>query len=183
MAFRNTADISHLWTYFPYDHNFTSDLLHDVESELQRDLLARDTRPTYLKSAELKYKLSDLEAALKTQPISFRVNGYIQLDVNRTIDRDNLLRWFQTTWSPVDGQMGRSATYREWSQQDPAYQRVKVPGEPAVATRGPGKKQVCVRPNPPNMNSLISPCCFDSNLDYALLFRLESRWHPLRFVS
>ena len=72
----------------------TSNSLHDVDSELQRDLLERDTRPPYIRSAELKYKLSDLEAALKTQPIIFRVNGYIQLDVNRAIDRDNLLRWF-----------------------------------------------------------------------------------------
>ncbi len=96
-------------------------MLYDVESELQRDLLARGTRTPDLRSAELKYKLSDLEAALKTQQIIFRVNGYIQLDVYRAIDRDNLLRWFQATWSPVDGQMGRSAAYREWSQQDPAY--------------------------------------------------------------
>jgi len=157
-----------LWTFFFSGHispTITSDLLHDVESELQRDLLARGTRPPYLRSAELKYKLSDLEAALKTKPVCIRVNGYIQLDVNRAIGRDNLLRWFQATWSPVDGQMGRSAAYREWSQQDPAYQRVNVSGEPAVASRGQGKKKVCVRPNPPNLNSLISPCDFYSNLD------------------
>ena len=61
--------------------------------------------------------------------------------------------------------MGRSAAYQEWSQKDPAYQRVNVSGEPAVASRGQGKKKVCVRPNPPNLNSLISPCDFYSNLD------------------
>jgi hypothetical protein len=157
-----------LWTFFFSGHispTITSDLLHDVESELQRDLLARGTRPPYLRSAELKYKLSDLEAALKTKPVCIRVTGYIQLDVHRAIGRDNLLRWFQATWSPVDGQMGRSAAYQEWSQKDPAYQRVNVSGEPAVASRGQGKKKVCVRPNPPNLNSLISPCDFYSNLD------------------
>ncbi len=60
-----------------------------------------------------------------------------------------------------DSECRQAATYREWSQQDPAYQRVKVSGEPAFATRGPGKKQVCVHPNPPNLNSLILPCYFD----------------------
>ena len=105
-----------LWTFFFSGHispTITSDLLHDVESELQRDLLARCTLPPYIQSAELKYKLSDLEAALKTKPICIRVNGYIQMDLKRAIGRDNLLRWFQATWSPVDGQMGRSAAYRE----------------------------------------------------------------------
>jgi len=132
----------------------TSDLLHDVDSELQRDLLERETRPPYIRSAELKYKLSDLETALNKTPITIRVNGYIQLDANRAVDRDKLLRWFQATWSPVDGQLGRSAAYREWSQLDPAYYRhAQVHGEPAVATRGPGKKKVCVfAPNTMKLN-------------------------------
>ena len=179
-ARKGTWHFETLWT-FPFSGHIpptiTSDLLHVVESELQRDLLMRDTRPPYLRSAELKYKQSDLEAALKIRPIIFRVNGYIQFDANRAFDRDKLLRWFQATWSPVDGQMGRSAAYREWSQQDTAYQRVMVSGEPAVATRGPGKKQVCVPPNPPKLNSLISRRIF------ALQFLLESRCLPLQFVS
>ncbi len=83
----------------------------------------------------MKYKLSDLEAALNKNPITIRVNEYIHLDVNRAFERDNLLHWLQATWSPVDGHLGRSPAYSECSQQDPAYQHVKVSGEPALATR------------------------------------------------
>jgi hypothetical protein len=97
----------------------------------------------------LKYKLSDLEAALNKIPITIRVSGYIRLDVNRAVERDNCLRWFQTTWSPVDGQLGRSTEYLEWSRQDPAYQRVKVSGKPALATRGPDRRKVCVHDSLP----------------------------------
>jgi hypothetical protein len=77
----------------------TSDLLHYVDSELQRDLLERNTRPPYIRSAdsELKYKLSDLEEALNKAPITIRVSGYMQMDVNRAVARDDLLRWFQAT--------------------------------------------------------------------------------------
>ena len=138
-----------LWTFpvhIPISPIVTSVLLHEVDSALKRDFLERDTRPPYLKSAELKYKLSDLEAALKKTPRSLHVTGYIQSDTHRAMDRDNLLRWFQATWSPLDGQLVRNDAYREWSIQDTTYQRVKVYGEPAVAARGPGKRQVCVRP-------------------------------------
>jgi hypothetical protein len=71
-ARKGTRHFETLWTFFFSGHispTITSDLLHDVESELQRDLLARCTLPPYITSAELKYKLSDLEAALKTKPI------------------------------------------------------------------------------------------------------------------
>ena len=122
----------------------TSNLLHDVDSELQRDLLERDTRPPCIRSAELKYKLSDLEAALDQNPITIRVSGYIQMDVSRAVERDALLRWFQATWSPVGGQLVRSDEYRKWSRQDPEFHSVKVSGEPAVATRGPGRTKVCI---------------------------------------
>ena len=54
-------------------------------------LLQRDTRLPYIRSAELKYKLSDLEAALNKNPKTIRVSGYIQMDVHRAVDRDALL--------------------------------------------------------------------------------------------
>ena len=95
----------------------TSNLLHDVDSEIQRDFLERNTRPPYIRSAELKCKLSDLEAALNKKPITIRVSGYIQMDVSRAVDRDALLRWFQATWSPVGGQLVRSDEYCKWSRQ------------------------------------------------------------------
>jgi hypothetical protein len=145
-ARKGTWHFETLWT-FPFSRHIspviTSDLLHDVESELQRDLLERDTRPPDIRSAELKYRLSDLEAALHKKPITIRVNGYIQMNVNCAVDSDNMLRWFQATWIPVDGQLGRSAEYREWSRLDPAYRHAQVHGKPAVATRGPGRKKVC----------------------------------------
>jgi hypothetical protein len=147
----------------------TSDLLHDVDSELHRDLLERDIRLPYIRSAELKYKLSDLEAALNKSPITIRVSGYIQMDVNRAVERDGLLRWFQATWSPVGGQLGRSDEYCKWSRQDPEFHRVKVSGEPALATRGPGtpgRRKVCVCPNTPNLDSLIGPSCSHSTVRF-----------------
>ena len=135
------------WTFSgprPTASIVTSGLLVEVDSALTRDLLERETLAAYLRSARLKYKLSDLEIALKRNPITLQVTGYIQSAVNRAIDHDHLLRWFTAEWSPVDGQLGRNDAYREWSQQDPAYRHVQVFGEPAVATRGPNKSKVCV---------------------------------------
>jgi hypothetical protein len=134
-----------LWTFpglLPFPPIITSVFIHEVDSALKRDFLERDTRPPYLKSVELKYKLSDLEAVLNR---SLRVTGYIQSGEGRAIDRDNLLRWFQATWCPLDGQLGQSDTYRKWSYPDQEYRHVLVSGEPALATCGTGKKQVCVR--------------------------------------
>ncbi len=105
-ARKGTWHFESLWKFSfsgPIPLMISSNLLHDVDSQLQRDLLERDTRLPYIRSAELKYKLSDLEAALKKNPITIRVSGYIQMDVHRAVDRDALLRWFQATWSPVGG--------------------------------------------------------------------------------
>jgi hypothetical protein len=110
----------------------TSDLLHNVDSEIQRDLLELDTRPPYIRSAELKYKLSDLEAALNKKPITIRVSGYIQMDVNRAVERDALLRWFQATWSPVGGQLAhrsRTEEVRGAPVQTPGIRGVGGPPE------------------------------------------------------
>ena len=161
-ARKGTWHFESLWKFSssgPIPLMISSTLLHDVDSQLRRDLLERDTRPHNIRSAELKYQLSDLEAALKKNPITIRVSGYIQMDVNRAVDRDALLRWFQATWSPVGGQLVRSDEYCKWSRQDPEFQRVKVFGEPAVATRGPGRTKVCICPNTPNLDSLIGPSC------------------------
>jgi hypothetical protein len=137
-----------LWTFpelLPISPIITSVFLHEVDSALNRDFLERDTRPIYLKSVELKYKLSDLEAALNKTPRTLRVTGYLQSGEGRAVDIDNLLRWFEATWSPVDGPLVRNNDYRQWSQMDPAYRHAQVYGKPAVATRGPGRKTVCVR--------------------------------------
>ena len=122
----------------------TSGLLVDVDSALRRDLLQRETLPPNLRSAQLKYKLSDLEVTLNKKPITLHVTGYIQSTAHRAVELDNLLRWFEADWSPVDGQLIRHQPYRDWSRQDPAYRHVQVSGEPAVATRGPNKSKVCV---------------------------------------
>ena len=85
----------------------TSGLLIELDSALRRDLLERETLPDYIRSAQLKYKLSDLEVALNRNPITIHVTGYIQSPVNRANHRDNLLRWFTAEWTPVDGNLGR----------------------------------------------------------------------------
>ncbi len=42
--------------------------------------------------------------------------------------------------------------------------RAQVHGMPAVATRGPGKRKVCARPDTPNLDSFIWRRSFDSNI-------------------
>ncbi len=81
----------------------------DVDAAIIRDLLAL---PCNLRSAQLKYKVSDLQLALNKPPVSLPVTGYIQSIVHRTVDRDQLLSWFPSTWSPVLGKMGLNAEYK-----------------------------------------------------------------------
>ena len=83
----------------------TSDCLVVVDDALTRDLLERDTRPPYLRSAKLKYKYSDLRLALSTPPRSLPLTGYIQSEKNHAVDIDILI--------PVSGQLGRLAAYRD----------------------------------------------------------------------
>ena len=119
--------------------------LNELESAFKRDVVERTTFPIHTRNVEIKYKLSDLELALHNPPHQLPITGYIQSERQKKIDSGNLLRWLQARWSPVDNQLVRNNTYREWSRMDPAYRHAQVHGEPAVATRGPGRKQVCVR--------------------------------------
>ncbi len=120
-------------------------LLEELDSLLKRDLVERPTFPAHTSYVELKFKLSDLEMVLANACTKLPVTGYIQLAPHYNIESGNLLRWFEANWSPVDGQLIRNNDYRQWSQMDPAYRHAQVYGKPTVATRGPGKKQVCVR--------------------------------------
>ncbi len=95
-------------------------------------MLELETLPASLRSAQLKYKLADLEVALNRTPITLRVTGYIQPAAHRAIGRDNLFRWFAAEWTPVDGNLGLHQPYRDWSQHDLAYRHVQVSGEAAV---------------------------------------------------
>ena len=119
-------------------------LLSELDSAFKRDVLERDTFPPNTRSVEIKYKLSDLEVVINNPSIQLPITGYIQSETHHKVASSNLHRWFQANWSPVDGQLGRNAAYRDWSRQDPAYRHVQVSGEPAVATRGPNKNKVCV---------------------------------------
>jgi hypothetical protein len=42
-------------------------LLEELDSLLKRDLVDRSTFPTYISSVELKYRLSDLEVAVRKE--------------------------------------------------------------------------------------------------------------------
>ena len=77
-----------------------------VDDALTRELLERDTRPPFLRSAELKYKYSDLRLALSIPPRSLPLTGYIQTEKNHAVDIDILL--------PISGQLERLAAYRNW---------------------------------------------------------------------
>ena len=73
----------------------------NVDAAIIHDLLGHTALPCNLRSAQLKYKLSDLQLALNKSPVSLPVAGYIQSIVHRAVDRDQLLSWFPATWSPV----------------------------------------------------------------------------------
>ncbi len=96
---------------------------------------------------------------MNSPPNQLPVTGYIQSERQEKIDSSNLLRWLQANWSQVDGQLVRNDAYWQWSRLDPAYRHTQVHGKPAVATRGPGRKQVWFCPNTPNLDSLIGPRC------------------------
>ena len=112
---------------------------------MKRDLVEHPTFPIKTSNVELKFKLSDLEVVLANACTKLPVTGYIQSAPHYNIDSCNLHRWFEANWSPVDSQLVRNNDYRQWSQMDPAYRHAQVYGKPAVATRGLGRKQVCVR--------------------------------------
>jgi hypothetical protein len=120
-------------------------LLEELDSLLKRDLVERPTFPAHTSNVELKFKLSDLDVVLTNACTKLPVTGYFQSAPHYNIDSGNLLRWFEANWSPVDGQLVWYDDYRKWSQMDPAYRSAQVYGKPAVATRGPGRRQVFVR--------------------------------------
>ncbi len=154
--------------------------LDELESAFIRDVVERTTFPMYTINVDIKYKLADLEDAFNDPQNQLHVTGHIQSRRQTKIDSSNLLRWFQATWSPIDGQLVRNDAYRDWSRPDPAYRHAQVHGEPAVATRGPGKKKVCVRPNPQNLNSLISPSSIRVLTCICLTYRPPARPLPQR---
>ena len=86
-------------------------MLVGVDDALKRDLLERTTLPPLLRNALLKYKISDLQLALRSSPITLPVTGYIQSLPHRAVDLDQLLCRFPATWSPVVGNLGRDEAY------------------------------------------------------------------------
>jgi hypothetical protein len=76
----------------------------------------------------VKYKLFDWELARTKTPIQRPVQGYIQSDKQRAIDRgyDSLKIWFDAKWSPVQNQLRRDSIYLAWVQDDLAYGHVLV---------------------------------------------------------
>jgi hypothetical protein len=136
---------THMVGYTPVPDNDRSNVMDELETAFKRNVVERPTFPTNTRNVEIKYKLSDLDFALNNPPNQLPVTGYIQSERQKKIESGNLHRWFEANWSPVDGQLVRNDDYRQWSQMDPAYRHAQVYGKPAVATRGPGRKQVCVR--------------------------------------
>ncbi len=55
--------------------------------------MGRETRQVYLRSAQLKYKLSDMAVGMHKSLFQLRVTGYIQSDYHHNIDHDNWIRW------------------------------------------------------------------------------------------
>jgi hypothetical protein len=66
-ACKGTWHFKALWAFLgtrPTAPIVTSDFLVEVDSVLRRDLLEQETCPAHLRSAQLKYKLSDLKEVL-----------------------------------------------------------------------------------------------------------------------
>ena len=113
-------------------------VLDELESEISRDLLERQSMPRFLTNIELRYSVADWE--LTNIPMVLSVDGYIQSDKGHAVDHDNVNRWIPADWIPVENQLRRDPTYKRWSEFTPAFQHVQVYGEPAVARGGPNKK-------------------------------------------
>ena len=115
--------------------------LEELDSEICRDLLERQTRPRFLTNIELRYSLESLaDWEITNIPMVLSVDGYIQSRRGHSIDHDNVNRWIPADWIPVENQLRWDPTYKTWSQFDPGYRHVQVYGEPAIAQRGPNKK-------------------------------------------
>ena len=115
-----------------------SRVLEELDSEISRDLLDRQTRPRFLTNIELRYSLADWE--FTNIPMVLSVIGYIQSERGHSVDHDNVNRWIPADWIPVENQLRRDPTYKTWSEFNPAFRHVQVSGEPAVARSGPNKK-------------------------------------------
>jgi hypothetical protein len=113
-------------------------VLDELESEISRDLLERQSMPRFLANIELRYSVADWE--LTNIPMVLSVDGYIQSDRGHSVDHDNVDRWIPADWIPVENQLRWDPTYKRWSEFTPAFQHVQVYGEPAVARGGPNKK-------------------------------------------
>ena len=123
--------------------------LRQMETEMKRLVLQAERFPPNLRNIELKYRLSDWELARTKIPMRLPVQGYIQSKKKYSIDFDQLNRWFNANWSPVENQLRRDPTYLAWAADDPAYRHVQVDGEPAVAKVGRQKKDKQVRATQP----------------------------------
>ena len=123
--------------------------LRQMETEMKRLVLQAERFPPNLRNIELKYRLSDWELARTKIPMRLPVQGYIQSRKKYSIDFDQLNRWFNANWSPVENQLRRDPTYLAWAADDPAYRHVQVDGEPAVAKVGRHKKDKQVRATQP----------------------------------
>ena len=124
--------------------------LRQMETEMKRLVLQAERFPPNLRNIELKYRLSDWELARTKIPMLLPVQGYIQSRKKYSIDFDQLNRWFNANWSPVENQL--RGTQPIWFGPQPA--RLSYPVYPA---RQPGPSPApaptspfpCVRwPNP-----------------------------------
>ncbi len=83
------------WTFAgqrPISTEITSIFLHEFDTVLKSDLLDSNALPRYMQGTTLKYKLSDLEAALSKTPMTIQVTGYIQSDPHHAVGSDTLLQ-------------------------------------------------------------------------------------------
>ena len=115
-------------------------ILSELESELKRDLVERPTFPSNTSYVGLKYSLSDLDAALNRQLNQLPVTGYFQSAPTHKIDFDNLRRWFDAKWTPIEKQLGRNPLYVEWSREDHEYQHVPIHGAAAIENADQARK-------------------------------------------
>ena len=152
-----------LWTFpatIPSTNAITSAWLVGVDDALKRDLLERTTLPPLLRNAQLKYKISDLQLALGSSPITLPVTGYIQSLPHRAVDLDHLFRWFPATWSPVVGNLGRDKAYGTWFPGDPGYRHVQLYGEPAIGVAKRGTSGGGIKVRLPDDTDADFPICF-----------------------
>jgi hypothetical protein len=107
-----------------------------VKHHLLSQFILNSTLPDHIFNVEVRYRLSDLDAACTKLPFE----GYVQS--SEKLEEYILQRWFNAEWSPVGGKCCRSPAYQIFRVPHPDYRHLSLHEKPALNKGGrPSKKK------------------------------------------